>query len=136
MPELEKTHSGKGWRRQRATSGPIRPTAPQLERLYSGQHLDDNSYYYHDDHNEYTDDGTSSIWAADTLDEEHVDDDGKTKQGTEEADEVRDGSPNARDLESPTPRLEKRTTTRSVKPENLVGLHSPLVNCTLIMAGR
>jgi hypothetical protein len=120
MPELEKTYPEKGWRRQRATSGPIRPTGPQLERLYSGQHLDDHSYYHHDDHHEYTDDDSSSIWATDTLDEEQGDD-GKTVRGNEEADEIRDGHPNARDLESRTSKLEKRTTTRSVKPENLVG---------------
>jgi hypothetical protein len=120
MPELEKTYSGKGWRRQRAASGPIRPTGPQLERLYSGQHLDDHSYYHHDDHHEYTDDDSSSIWATDTLDEEQGDD-GKTERGNEEADDVRDTNPNARDLESRTSKLEKRTTTRSVKPENLVG---------------
>jgi hypothetical protein len=120
MSELEKTYSGKGWRRQRATSGPIRPTGPQLERLYSGQHLDDHSYYHHDDHHEYTDDDSSSIWATDTLDEEQGDD-GKTERGNEEADDVRDTNPNARDLESRTSKLEKRTTTRSVKPENLVG---------------
>jgi hypothetical protein len=125
MPELEKTYSGKGWRRQRATSGPIRPTAPQLERLYSGQHLDDYSYYHHDDHHEFTDDDSSSIWAADTLDEEHISD-GKPERGNEEADEIRDSSPGARDLESRTPQLEKRTTTRSVKPENLVGISHPV----------
>jgi hypothetical protein len=124
MSELEKTYSGKGWRSQRATSGPIRPTGPQLERLYSGQHLDDHSYYHHDDHQEYTDDDRSSTWAADTLDEEQIDD-SKVERGNEEADEVRDGSP-ARDLESRGPGLEKRTTTRSVKPEHLVGIAQPV----------
>lgn len=119
MPELEKTQSERSWRRPRSTSITSRPTGPRLERLYSGQHLDDQSYYHHDDH-EYSDDTDGLHTLAIARLEEDTSEDGVADRIGEEAGEVQDGVPDKRDLESRGPPLEKKSTTRSVKAEYLV----------------
>lgn len=126
MPDLEKTLPGRSWRRQRDTSGPTRPTTRPLGRLYSGQHLDDHSYYHHDDHDEYLDDDSRSTLAKDDL-EDQQSEEGSVKREGEEAKEVRDGIPDELDLESRGAPLEKGATTRSVMPENLVDTACPQV---------
>jgi hypothetical protein len=115
MLELEKTGSGTGWPRRKTNTESDRPAAPHLERLYSGQHLDDHSYYHHSDHQDHVDDddGQSSLAKGDIA-EGH--------NGDGEKDEVGASLPDIRDLESKRSPLEKRITTRSVKPENLVGI--------------
>ncbi|KAF7509834.1 hypothetical protein GJ744_007345 [Endocarpon pusillum] len=121
MPELEKTQSERGWRRPRTTSIPSRP---RLERLYSGQHLDDHSYYHHDDH-EYSDDGNGLNTLAIARLEDDTSEDGVADRIGEDAGEVQDGVPDKRDLESGGPPLEKKSTTRSVKAEYLVTWDGP-----------
>jgi hypothetical protein len=124
MPELEKTESGKSWRRQRAPSRPSRPTTQQLERLYSGRHLDDHCYYHHHDHHEYAvDDGRSTLDKEKAGEEEN--ESLASERGREDANEVQGDIPDKRDLESRGSPLEKRTTTRSVKPENIVSATQP-----------
>ncbi len=120
MTELEKTESGRSWRRQRATSRPSRPITPRLQRLCSGQHRDDQSYYHHDDYHQYTDGDSQSTLASDTVEEEQNEDREAEREREEEPKEVRDGILDEPDLESRGPPLEKNRTTRSVKPENLV----------------
>lgn len=124
MAELEKTESQRSWRRTRTNSRPDQPATPRLERLNSGRYLDDQSYYDHDDHDEYTVDHTRSISVTDKVAEEHSEED-SVKGGKDDANDGRDENPDRRDLESKGPPLEKRTTTRSVKPENLVSKALP-----------
>lgn len=123
MAELEKTDSQRSWRRTRTrtrtNSRPRQPATPRLERHYSGQHLDDQSYYDHDDNDEYTVDRTRSNSVIDKVAEEHSDD-GSVGGRKDDANDGRDDKPDRRDLESKGSPLEKHTTTRSVKPENLV----------------
>lgn len=118
MSHLERTESGRSSRRPRTTSRVSHIPTPPLERLYSGRHLDDHSYYHHD----YDDDDsgstpTTNISGQTQEKEQH----GAARRDDGEATEAREGVSNDQDLESAEQRLEKKTTTRSfVKPENLV----------------
>ncbi len=134
MSELEKTQLGKSWRRPRTTSRSSRPTIPQLERLYSGQHLDDQSYYHHDDH-EYSDDTDSLNASATVRLEEDTSENRKAERIREEAGDSRDSIPDDRDLELQGPPLGKRSTTRSVKPEYLVRRMFALRLCFKLIVG-
>jgi hypothetical protein len=124
MLKLEKTESGKSWRRQRTLSRPSRPTTPQLERLYSGRHLDDHSYYHHHDYHEFTDDHSRSTLNTEKTGEGENDSE-ESEPGREDANDLQGDIPDERDLESRSSPLEKNTTTRSVKPENLVSATQP-----------
>ena len=135
MSKLEKTESGRIRRRQSSITGPIRPTAPQFRRLYSGQHLDDNSYYHHNDHHEYADGDSRSTLAAYSTNGESGEE-RKTESDIDEAEKVRYGSSDHLDLESRGPPLKKKSTTRSVKPENLVRTAQPRLCLKLIDHGR
>lgn len=132
MPELEKTRSERSWRRPRTTS---RPTVPQLERLYSGQHLDDQSYYYHDDH-EYSGDTDSLHTSVTARLEKDTGEDEIGERIREGAGEVQNSIPDNRDLESQGQPLEKKSTTRSVKPEYLVWRMRALRLCFELIVGE
>ncbi len=119
MSEPEKMQRVRSWRRPRTASRSSRSTTPQLERLYSGQHLDDQSYYHHDDH-EYFDDAISLSAPATAKLEEDTSEDGVAERIREAAGQVQDGNPGDHNLERQGQPLEKKSTTRSVKPEYLV----------------
>jgi hypothetical protein len=127
MPDLEKSQSRSSSGRPKAISRPDRPSAPQLERLYSGRHLDDHSYYHHSDHHGYSDGDSLSTLGKDTNGSKNKDRREVERDG-DESTELGYGIPDERDLESRGPPLAKATTTRSiVKPEFLVGSsHSKL----------
>jgi hypothetical protein len=127
MPDLEKPQSRSRSGRPRATSRSDRPSAPQLERLYSGRHLDDHSYYHHSDHHGYSDGDSLSTLGKDTDGSKNKDGRDVERDG-DESTELGDGVPDERHLEPRGPPLAKETTTRSiVKPEFLVGSsHSKL----------
>lgn len=101
---------------------PERPPKAPLERLYSGQHLDDHSYYHHNDHHQYSEDDSLDTLAAERNRAGKNKDDGQAeRKGPSSVPEVRDGIPGERDLEHGPLSLAKQTTTRSVvKPEYLV----------------
>jgi hypothetical protein len=121
MPELVVIESRSRWRRPAIDSNPSRPPTPPLERLYSGQHLDDHSYYHHSDHHEYSEEDSLSTLATErTREEQNKDDERAGRDGQEAALELRKGVDDEHDLDG-APSLAKQTTSRSmVKPENLV----------------
>lgn len=121
MPELERTVSGRSWRRQRAISRPSQPTTPQLERLYSVQHLDDQSYYHHNEHHGCSNDD-QSISATDNKGDDQTKDEkaGSENEEEEEGSGLGGGSLNGCDLEVGRQSLEKKATTRSAKDEYMV----------------
>ena len=102
-PYLSRVHSGRG-----------RPPNTNLTRIYSSQHLDDQSFY-HDWHSEHHGDSDGSGDNTPDTNEKLPGDvlaDGKETDRTAIANEG--------DLESGGAPLEKKKTSRSVKDPNLV----------------
>lgn len=86
--------------------------SPNIQRVFSAQHLDDVSHYHGGDH----DDNETEYF----NEREHVrneDYDEAARKGEDEVSEVRKGGLDARDLEG---NLEKNQTTISIKDPNLV----------------
>ena len=122
MPRLEKSESRSHWWRPVVDAKPSRPPTLPLERLYSGQHLDDHSYYHHNDHHEFSIDDSPSTIATERTGEGNSEDDRQAERGGREAaPEPRNGVRDEHDLEHGALSLAKQTTSRSiVKSENLV----------------
>ena len=94
---------------QRGSSNTTR--RPDIEHVFSAQHLDDVSLYHGGDHDSRYQD--SDIETEYSDEHEQV-----TNEDYDEAARRReDAVPNARDLEA---NLEKKPTTRSIKDPNLV----------------
>ncbi|MCJ1393860.1 hypothetical protein MMC18_006736 [Xylographa bjoerkii] len=100
----------------RTRSNPSRP--PGLNRILSGQHLDDHSHYHHRD---FEDDGGDSSDSEDTLNENEKD----SQVAAEQKGEVPEETANVQDLEAGGAQLEKKKTSRSVKDPNLVTWNGP-----------
>ena len=122
MSELEKIEPRSRPRRATIGTKSRRPTGAPLERLYSGQHLDDHSYYHHNDHDQNSeDDGLNTLAIEEKREGRNKDDGPAERKGPGSVPELRNGVPGERDLEDGPLSLAKQTTTRSVvKPENLV----------------
>lgn len=91
---------------------------PDLQRVFSAQHLDDVSNYHGGDHESKYRDGDDETEYSDELEQVRNEDyDEAARNGEAEVSEVRMGVPDVRDLEA---NLEKKQTTRSIKDPNLV----------------
>ena len=91
-----------------------RSRARSLNRILSGQHLDDHSHYHHHEFDGDKDDLSDSEHTLNDNEkdlEDLVDQDG----------DVHETTANEQDLEAGGARLEKKKTSRSVKDRNLVG---------------
>ncbi|KAL8996588.1 MAG: hypothetical protein Q9169_003927 [Polycauliona sp. 2 TL-2023] len=100
---------------------PSRTIPPTLSRVFSGQHLDDQSTYHARD--SVSDDGTDDSTAVEKSDlSERIAKENKEArdQPSEETADSQHGS--AKDLEAP---LEKRQSSKSMKDENLVTWDGP-----------
>ncbi|MCJ1404435.1 hypothetical protein MMC11_007660 [Xylographa trunciseda] len=95
-----------------------RSRAPRLNRILSGQHLDDHSHYHHHDFESDRDDSSDS---EDTLNENEKD----SEDPLEQKGDVSKGIGNEQDLEAGGTQLEKKKTSRSVKDPNLVTWDGP-----------
>ena len=101
---------------QRGDSNPAR--RPEIQHVFSAQHLDDISNYYGGDHDsKYQDDDIETEYSDEHEQVTDEDYDEAARKGEDEVPEVRMGIRDARDLEA---NLEKKPTTRSIKDPNLV----------------
>ena len=101
---------------QRSTSNTAR--RPDIQRIYSAQHLDDVSHYHGGDHDSNCHDNDIETVYSDEHDQVAEEDyDEAARKGEDEVPEVRMGIRDVRDLEA---NLEKKPTTRSIKDPNLV----------------
>ncbi|KAI9706222.1 MAG: hypothetical protein M1812_008245 [Candelaria pacifica] len=99
-----------------ANSRPSRPNSP-LQRLYSGQHLDDQSIYHHDDEvAKSKSSGSLAALKSSPAESEQDDGEGPGIESTES---------NEKDLERGPAKLEKQSSTKSVKDPNLVTWDGP-----------
>ena len=99
-----------------------RPARAPLERVYTAQHLDDQSIY-HPDHIDSFEDDTTEADNSEILSEEE--DEEAREKGIEEETEVRMGVMNEKDVEKGDTALEKKKSTRSTRDPNLVTWKGP-----------
>jgi len=116
----------------RSRSRPSRRSSPHLRRINTSHYIDDHNVYDHEHA------ATSDEEEAEGEEEEEQlesqgsqqTSDSELKEKEEEAEpvsEIRDGIPDERDrdLEEGRPKLDKKTTTRSIKDPNLVTWDGP-----------
>jgi len=107
-----------------------------LHRFYSGQHLDDHTYYDHehaaghDDSDEESpeEDEKSTEKSSDRRKKESDEEEEVDREAEEEPDTISGltgGGGNEHDLEANRPPLEKRSTNKSIKDPNLVTWDGP-----------
>ena len=99
-----------------------RPARTPLGRVYTAQHLDDQSIY-HPDHIDSFEDDVTEADNSEILSEE--DDEEAREKGLEEETEMRMGVMNEKDVEKGDTALEKKKSTRSTKDPNLVTWKGP-----------
>ena len=101
---------------QRETSNTAR--RPDIQRVFSAQHLDDVSHYHGGDHDSnYQHSDIETEYSDEHEQVTNEDYDEAARKGEDEVPEVRMGVRDTRDLEA---NLEKKPTTRSIKDPNLV----------------
>ena len=101
---------------QRGASNTAR--SPDLEHVFSAQHLDDVSHYHGGDHDSnYQHSDIETEYSDEHEQVSNEDDDEAARKGEDEVSDVRTGIRHTRDLEA---NLEKKPTTRSIKDPNLV----------------
>lgn len=138
MADLDRARTGNS-SRTRSRSRPSRPASPQLHRLLSTQFPDDGSVYHHQDDNEvHAQQDTASMRRSGVEDRRSESSD-QDSDGSSEADpsekkdevisagsedrkieDICSGVATGKDIESQTPQLEKKKSSRSIKDPNLV----------------
>ena len=122
MTDLSPSHSAptptQGFEAQRQRSSSNTARRPDIQHIYSAQHLDDVSHYHGGDHDPNCQDNDIETEYSDEHEQVTDEDyDEAARKGEDEVPEVRLGIRDARDLEA---NLEKKPTTRSIKDPNLV----------------
>ena len=122
MTNLSPSHSAptpiSGFEAQLQPDSPDRARRPNIQHVFSAQHLDDVSHYHGGDHHsDYQDIDIQTEYSDEHEQATSEDYDEAARKGEDEEPEVRMGIRDVRDLEA---NLEKKPTTRSIKDPNLV----------------